>query len=99
MPKASVNEYHGIPLWEYKVGAPRKMLGMKAVTQAARVQRASDDLFWLCVLCAYTGHHPAARSLVDNICHSDERSYSLAGRGNATALLSGARAADIELHK
>ena len=69
VPEAAVHEHGGLVLGQEQVRAPRQVLRVQAVAQAARVQRPTQRHLGLGVLAADRRHDPGARLAVNVVDH------------------------------
>lgn len=67
MPEAAMDEDDRTVLPEHHVRLSRKPLHVKAVSEAARMERSAHRQFGTGVPAPDAGHHPAARRLINNV--------------------------------
>jgi hypothetical protein len=69
MPKAPVNEDHGVMLGKNQIWPPMNLAGMEPETKAARMEGMPESQLWFRVFCPYPRHHSGAGLLVYDIDH------------------------------
>lgn len=70
MPETPVDEDYCLSGGKYEIGLARKPTPAKPIPETAGMQGLAQKKLRCCVFAFYAGHHPAARSRIDNVRHT-----------------------------